>query len=254
MSGLRDILKRFSSFTQNSGETIEKGNDIFQPILMGERLKTDFALFRKVKIENILDESFAEKLYAFIHSDKNWNLSSGIDNIKYEKGTGVQFQKMNELQIQRVHFAFSEDRFSYFFHRSMNNTRGLSYFEFKIREKLNSVEFISVLNEITGLGLTKLNTMFLSKYKSGHFLAPHSDRGNGTLAFVLYLTKGWKPQYGGNLHFMNEARTEITESFTPCFNSMVLFEVPVEKGIPHYIGHVAPHVKQNRYAITGWFI
>ena len=134
------------------------------------------------------------------------------------------------------------------------NNKNLSYYEFKLRDKLNSAEFINALNEITNLNLTKCNTMFLSKYKSGHFLAPHSDKGNGTLAFVLYLTKNWKPHYGGNLHFMNDERTEITSSHTPSFNNMVIFEVPKDIGISHYIGHVAPNVKHIRYAITGWFI
>ena len=43
--------------------------------------------------------------------------------------------------------------------------------------------------------------MFLSRYKSGHFLAPHSDINNGKLAFVFNLTKNWKPQYGGPTFF-----------------------------------------------------
>ena len=44
----------------------------------------------------------------------------------------------------------------------------------------------------------------MSRYKGGHFLSPHSDKGNGKIAFVISLTKKWKPEYGGILHFMND--------------------------------------------------
>ena len=118
---------------------------------------------------------------------------------------------------------------------------------------MSSPEFINYLNNITSLNLSKLNTLFLSKYKGGNFLSPHSDRGNGKLAFVLNLTKNWKPQYGGILHFMNNDKTEIIESFMPLFNNLMLFEVP-ENGIPHFVSHVVPYLRYERYSITGWFI
>jgi hypothetical protein len=133
------------------------------------------------------------------------------------------------------------------------NSKNMSYLEFLLRQTMNSPEFLNFLNEITGLKLTSLNTLFLSKYKSGSFLSPHSDKGNGKLAFVLNITPQWKPQYGGILHFMNDERTEIIKSFVPEFNSFVIFNVPELHGIPHFVSHVAPNVRFNRYAITGWF-
>ena len=106
----------------------------------------------------------------------------------------------------------------------MNNHKP-SFLEYILRKHMSSPEFINYLNNITSLNLSKLNTLFLSKYKGGNFLSPHSDRGNGKLAFVLNLTKNWKPQYGGILHFMNNDKTEIIESFMPLFNNLMLFEV-----------------------------
>ena len=108
-----------------------------------------------------------------------------------------------------------------------------------------------MVSYLTGIKVSYVNKLFISKYKSGHFLSPHSDIGNGKIAFVLNLTKNWKPQYGGILHFLNEERNEIIESFVPQFNSLILFEVP-EKGIPHFVSHVVPDTKNTRYAITGW--
>ena len=135
----------------------------------------------------------------------------------------------------------------------MNNSKNISFFEFNLRKILNSKHVIDMLNEITGLNLKGITTLFLSKYKSGNFLSPHSDKGNGRLAFVINLTKFWKPQYGGNLHFMNDERTEITDTFTPEFNNFVIFNVPEGDGVPHYVSHVVQNVKVSRYAVTGWF-
>ena len=133
------------------------------------------------------------------------------------------------------------------------NSQNMSLFEFKLRKILNSELFLNFLNNITGLELKQLTTMFMSKYNAGNFLSTHSDKGNGKLAFVINLTKYWKPQYGGNLHFLNDSRSEIIDTYVPGFNNLVLFHVPEENGIPHYVGHVAPNVKYSRFAISGWY-
>lgn len=217
-----------------------------------EELKNDYLIKKKLKINNFLNNVFVESLFKYIYLDKNWMLATGIDKNKYEKLSNQQNDKINTLQIKNVNNAFSKDQFTYIFYRTMNGVK-MSPFEFVLRQTLGSKDFIDKLNNITGLGLTKLTTLFLSKYKSGSFLSPHSDKGNGRLAFVINLSKFWKPQYGGVLHFMNEERTEIIESFVPSFNTFFIFEIPSDKGISHFVSHVSPNVKHNRYAVTGWF-
>ena len=207
----------------------------------------------KLKISNFLQIDFAESLYKYIFLEKNWNMASGIDTNKYEKQYTPQFEKANNIQIKNVNTAFTNDRFSYIFYRTMNNSKNISFFEFNLRKILNSDIMVNILNEITGLNLKGLTTLFLSKYKSGNFLSPHSDKGNGRLAFIINLTKFWKPQYGGNLHFMNAERTEIIDTFVPEFNNLVIFNVPEGEGIPHFVSHIVPNVKYTRFAITGWY-
>lgn len=217
-----------------------------------ENLKYKFSCENQLKISNFLNEEFAEQLFQFALLEKKWILATGIDRVKYEKETTPIFTKINTLQIKNVNNSFGNDQFSYIFYRSMNN-KNMSYFEFTLRNILNSPGFIGLLNEITCLNLQGLSTLFLSKYKSGSFLSPHSDAGNGRLAFVINITKFWKPQYGGALHFMNDDRTEIIRSYVPEFNSFIIFNVPENNGVPHFVGHVAPNVKYSRYAVTGWF-
>ncbi len=206
----------------------------------------------RLKISYFLTPEFLQIISKQIITEKKWKLATGINTNKYEKDVTPQNEKANALQIKNVANAFGQDRFSYIFYRGFPGTN-MSIAEFTIRKVLGSLEFITFLNSITGLDLKQLTTLFLSKYKSGNFLSPHSDKGNGRLAFVLNLSLGWKPQYGGNLHFMNDERTEIIETIVPEYNSFFIFHVPEENGIPHFVGHVAPGIKVTRYAITGWF-
>ena len=230
---------------------MENSLDNFFNLKDFEKYKNIFEKNKKVKIENLLITKVAEILFKHALTEKNWILSTGHDATKYEKRINKQFEKANAIQIKKIQDKFKNDHFSYIFLRSMNNIKP-SFLEYTLRKNMGSEEFIHYLNKITNLNLTKLNTLFLSKYKGGNFLSPHSDNGNGKLAFVLNLTKNWKPQYGGILHFMNEEKTEIIESYIPLFNNLMLFEVP-EGGIPHFVSHVVPYVKQERYSITGWY-
>ena len=215
-------------------------------------LKETFSKNKRLKINNFLLTAFANSLYKGAVSEKNWVLSTGINKNKYEKSDITQFDKINRIQLKNVSEAFGKDEFAYGFYRTMNNNTP-NYIEYTVRKVIGSDEFIKMLNEITELGLTKLTTLFMSKYKSGNFLSPHSDKGNGRLAFVVNLSKFWKPQYGGALHFLNDERTEVIDTFVPDFNNLVIFYVPEPNGIPHFVSHVCPNVKPSRYAITGWF-
>ena len=218
-----------------------------------EELKDEYEKLNIIQINNILEESFAEALFKQAFLEKNWVLSTGFGKNKFQKSTSKQFENANSLQIKNVNNHFKNDEFTYIFHRTMNNSKP-NFLEFCIRKQLNSEKFINMINKITNKNVTQLSTLFLSKYKSNHFLSPHSDKGNGKVAFVLNLSKFWKPQYGGILNFLDESRENIIKSFVPNFNNLILFEVPEEKDKPHFVSHVAPNIKHNRYAITGWYI
>lgn len=206
-----------------------------------------------IKIDNFFMLDTANYLYKNIINIKIWYQTCGIKKERYEKHINLQNTKQNQYFINRANNAFSNNDFSYNFHRTMyNKPAEMSIIELKLRQLLSSSDFVNLIKSITNVDVTKLNTMFLAKYNSGHFLSPHSDKGNGKIAFVINLTRNWKPQYGGNLHFLNNTRDEVIKVITPKFNSIVLFYVPPE-GIPHFVSHVSPFVKQNRFTITGWY-
>jgi Rps23 Pro-64 3,4-dihydroxylase Tpa1-like proline 4-hydroxylase len=216
-----------------------------------EKLKEEFNNKKKIIINKILVPEFAEILLKYSLLDKNWVLAAGIDKVRYENKIDFANQKKNDILGLEVNKAYSQNRFSYIFHRTMNN-KNPSLVEQNIRNILESNNFINFLNSVTDMNLTKLTTMFMSKYRTGHFLSPHSDKGNGRLAFVISLSKDWKPQYGGLLHFLSQDRETIIDTYCPIFNNMIIFGVD-ELDQPHFVSHVAPNLLFNRISIGGWY-
>jgi Rps23 Pro-64 3,4-dihydroxylase Tpa1-like proline 4-hydroxylase len=252
---------------QNTNEMKEEEIQREDKIVMFQQIRneltsyqTEFQHTRKVRIPHFFHPIFVERLYQNIIRipEHHWNVSCGVRNTKYSQKNTPQNKKRNQDNINESNRTFERGEFAYVFHRSMNYIPNeINPFENILRMMLDSHEFKQLLSEITQLDISILNTMFLSRYKTGHFLSPHSDKGNGKLAYVMNMSKGWLPQFGGNLHFLSEDRTSIIETLTPLFNSLVLFYVPQESdidvGMPHFVGHVAPGVKHSRYAITGWY-
>ena len=227
---------------------------IINKINDNEYLKLKFMQDKVLVIENFLVNDFAERLYYYIKKlpPQKWFYSCGIRNTKYEGRITQKNKKRNADNVREANRSFSKNEFSFNLKRTMDNKkREICKYEYILRRTLSSRFFLSMISYFTNLNLTSLNQMFLSKYNSGSFLSPHSDIGNGRIAFVLNLTKNWKPQYGGVLHFLNKSRSKIIDSYVPSFNNLIIFYIPPE-GIPHYVSHVAPGVKNNRYAITGW--
>lgn len=113
-------------------------------------------------------------------------------------------------------------------------------------------EFLGRMREISGEG--GINALYAqaTMYAPGHFLLAHDDHvGNEQrrLAYVLNLTRRWRPDWGGLLHF-SDAEGNVIETFSPHFNSMSLFRVPQT----HFVSYVAPFAQGERTAITGWLI
>jgi SM-20-related protein len=215
-------------------------------------LKNEFEKNKKLIIPHIFKENEIEKLHRFLTRllPQYWVCATCVKKDRLELPLT---DKRNALRIKMVNEAFGRNEFSFYFYRTFNaNLLQYSPVEYELRNYMSSQIFIDFLNKVTNLNLTKLNTLFVSKYTANCFLSTHNDAGNGRIAFVLHLTKDWKPQYGGHLHFLDETRTKILETFTPTFNSLMIFEVP-EEGVSHFVSHVTPNVQIPRISITGWY-
>lgn len=218
-------------------------------------LRINYKLNKKVVINNFLSNKFADFLYKQINQlpQQSWFNCVGFGNVKVEKRWKPENKKKHSMANELAKKSFCNNNFSYNFKRNMGmRPREISQSENIIRNLFSSEELYSIIEQITGDRPMKYSQLFLSQYRKGCFLAPHSDINRGKWAFILNMTKDWKPQYGGVLHFLDKNRENIIDSYVPKFNSLVIFEVPKE-GIPHFVSHVV-HENKKRFAITGWLI
>jgi Rps23 Pro-64 3,4-dihydroxylase Tpa1-like proline 4-hydroxylase len=113
-------------------------------------------------------------------------------------------------------------------------------------------EFLSVMRGLSGMD--DINRVFAqaTRYSRGSFLLIHNDETSverRRLAYVINLTRRWRPDWGGLLHFAGDGG-EVVDTFFPHFNSLALFTVPQK----HFVSYVAPFAQGERSAITGWLV
>jgi hypothetical protein len=101
---------------------------------------------------------------------------------------------------------------------------------------LHSAAFLYFLREITGVKAL-LGDPYLTG--AGYHVVPqggkfdvHADRNTDhnsglerRLAMLIYLNKGWKPEYGGELELWNQEGTKCEKVVEPIFNRTVIFEI-----------------------------
>ncbi|MGA0607327.1 2OG-Fe(II) oxygenase [Phenylobacterium sp. VNQ135] len=117
-----------------------------------------------------------------------------------------------------------------------------------VTEFLNSPEFMGFARAVTGEPVLKVDAQ-ASHYRPGHYLTLHDDRGGGErrAAYTIGLTRGWRPDWGGQLLFHDPAG-DVTRGFAPKFNVLTLFKTPQW----HSVAPVAPYAARSRFSITGW--
>jgi Rps23 Pro-64 3,4-dihydroxylase Tpa1-like proline 4-hydroxylase len=122
----------------------------------------------------------------------------------------------------------------------------------RVFEWLNQPETLEVFRRVTGIdGLIKADAQ-ATLYAPGHFLTTHDDSGlakeHRRVAYVLNMTKAWRPEWGGQLQFLAAKHGAVDDTWSPAFNTLALFVVPTW----HTVTYVAPFAKGQRLAITGW--
>lgn len=232
-----------------------------------DQYRKEFEETGSVVIRNFLTEEYAETLYKFFNNempDDWWSIATVIPgkDVTYLRNADV-----NRYQIQALkdtaNKAFYENSLdpnfvggmTYYFYRTVNDHHEDCWCkECDFKKELAKEEVLDFLEKVSGERYTRTFTTFTSKYSEGCFLSPHTDQSNGDIGFVLQLTKDWKPQWGGNLHLMDDSCKVIEKSEVPTFNSLTLFRLPDQVGKWHYVSHVNPGVKHSRIAYTGWFV
>jgi SM-20-related protein len=120
-----------------------------------------------------------------------------------------------------------------------------------VTEFLQSRAFLDLAAEIVGEPVDGVRVQ-ASHYRRGDFLTLHDDshtKDDRIAAFTLGFTRGWRPDWGGQLLFHDEAG-DVVQGFAPRFNVLTVFKVPR----PHSVAPVAAYATQPRLSLTGWFV
>jgi Rps23 Pro-64 3,4-dihydroxylase Tpa1-like proline 4-hydroxylase len=121
----------------------------------------------------------------------------------------------------------------------------------KFQADFNKPGFKRLFEKVSGLSVEPKTCTFHSfVMRPGDCLGWHDDTfGNYRLAFVFYLTQGWKPEFGGALHML-DPRRKLTKVEAE-YNSLVIFEVNPKTN--HRIAPIEPAAGDRvRATISGW--
>lgn len=121
----------------------------------------------------------------------------------------------------------------------------------RVTEFLQSRAFLDVGEALAGRPVNGVRVQ-ASHYRRGDFLTLHDDShrtDKRVAAFTLGFTRGWRPDWGGQLLF-HDAAGDVELGLAPRFNVLTVFKVPRA----HSVASVAPYAGADRLSLTGWFI
>ena len=225
-------------------------------------LRKSFNLDRRLIIENFLQTDIAEKTRNICLTEIPFTTHYVLDE-QYQSKTKDElvamspkqaqdtFRRISEAATRGVGFLYEGYLQSRIKSVSANLQPGLD-FAHQLFEYFSNKEVINLIKDITGdNSITHAEPQF-TRYTKGHFLTRHLDivpNGNRKFAFVLGLTKGWHPDWGGLLQFYEKNGTP-RDAWTPQFNVLSIFEV----SHVHAVTYVTPFATEPRLSLTGWFV
>lgn len=211
---------------------------------------------RRVQIRDFFEPHVVEALAGAVDGI-DWRLSFR-DDTGERKLLGDELRALTPAEKMeltgRIH-GLAEREFQYLFQsHSMVDTAkgGESDLLTRFVRWMADDEFMSVMRGLSGM--EDINRVYAQAtlYARGNFLLMHSDETSlerRRIAYVINLTRRWRPDWGGLLHFP-DPEGNVVDTFYPHFNSLSLFTVPQE----HFVSYVAPYSGGKRSAVTGWLI
>ena len=211
---------------------------------------------KHIQINNFLKFEIAEKIYACLKEETQWGLATRIGQHSKTYINESDFNKIEKNKIKRLqNNEFDDFQFvynTYMIVTSYIEQRHPNHYLYEVLEWLNSQECLNYFKKLTSReSIVKINAQ-ATRYMPGHYLNLHNDEDkneNRLYAYVLGFTKSWNPDWGGLLNIL-DANNKIVSTLIPSFNSLTVFEVPQN----HFVSYVNQSAKEERLAITGWFL
>lgn len=225
------------------------------PSLDPAALKAAFGARRRLHIPGILDSDSAGAVIAAMEAFDGWKISVSAGGEFFELPlTGrVAAEPGKQGWIDGARVDGADARMQYIFDTrrlDMEPEDGPRDAVSEVLPFLNGPVFLGFVRAVTGDDRIDFADAQATRYRPGHVLTGHDDAAEGKnrlYAYVLNLTRDWRADWGGVLAFEG-ADGHIEEGFSPAFNALNLFAVPMR----HAVTQVAGFAPRDRLSITGW--
>lgn len=201
------------------------------------------------------------RISSFLHEDMAAKLAALLgDEVDYTRIRHLYSQDNRNVSEDEFVAASEDDRLGQFAHMSQLKPKegvkpGLNLlFYMKFQKFFFDARFAQYMRLVTGLDLVAPTTFVVNTLSVGDFIASHNDvhrdRHHRRIAFILYLTPGWKPEFGGALHTTGHGGDESV--FEVEYNSFAFFDV-----MGHRTHEVKPVLEaaapRRRTSFNGWW-
>jgi SM-20-related protein len=230
------------------------------PTIEPDRLSPAFRASGRLHIPDFLDHGVAEALFSHLQQEVEWSYFLFGEGHLWEVPAEKRMLYSAEEEKALSELAYSAGRRGYAFLYETNRLSTLNADGELQRAQhggllkdlvtfLNSPPFIDFVCRLTDASKIEWVEATATRFRQGHFLAFHDDTSAGTrrIAYVINLTREWRPEWGGLLEFMSP-NGHIAEAYVPRFNSLNIFRVPMA----HAVSCVSPSAAVPRLAISGW--
>lgn len=220
-------------------------------------LCTMFQRQKRVECAEFLSTESADRLVSCLKEEIEWSTVFVEHGRMWEVTPDVRqtLNKEQEVSIaSRAYRSAVEEKFSFYYETNRRSRSGAPNATWPsamqaLMALLNSDPVLQFVRNLSGISEVTWANAQVSRFSAGHFLAFHDDEdGQRRLAYVLNLTREWKPSWGGLLQFRS-SDGDVIDTYVPLYNSLCLFAVPQE----HCVSCVAPFAQGVRLAISGWF-
>ncbi|XOV79510.1 MAG: 2OG-Fe(II) oxygenase [Aestuariibacter sp.] len=221
-----------------------------------EKLKNDYQNNHITRVENLLTEASAAEITRHIATKVPFK-SAFMRNGEVKTLSAEEFQRLPQAEQQSIQTEVNNGAakgfgFLYGTYRIDEQTDSKEHpLLATLYQELNSETVLQQIREITGISTIRAANAQVTRYTPGHFLTRHNDLNSHEerrIAYVISFCPTWHPDWGGLLQFFEQNGTPM-QSYTPQFNTMMLFDVVH----PHSVTYITPFCQQARLSITGWF-
>ncbi|PZU48134.1 MAG: proline hydroxylase [Sphingomonas sp.] len=219
-------------------------------------LQSEFRSSGRVRIANVLAGDSAAQFYHHMAQRQDWVrvLNSGDKLFELNRSAQQTMTDSQKSALDGAVYAGARNGFQYRYESIRVSDDRLSRAQSpdvlaRFAEWMTEGEGRALVREVTGIERISFADAQATAYAPGDFLTGHDDDvagKNRLAAYVLGLTPGWRPEWGGLLLFHDGPGR--VEGVVPELNTLNIFAVPQQ----HSVSEVTRAAPYRRYSVTGW--